>query len=29
MLVEKENEFDRHNAHVATGKKAEKEGKWN
>jgi hypothetical protein len=29
MLVEEKRLFDRHNAHVAAGKKAEKEGKWN
>jgi hypothetical protein len=29
MLVEQKKEFDRYNAHVAAGKKAKKEGKWN
>jgi hypothetical protein len=29
MRVEQKKEFDRYNAHVAAGKKAEKEGKWN
>jgi hypothetical protein len=29
MLVEEKKEFDRYNAHVAAGKKAKKEGKWN
>jgi hypothetical protein len=29
MLVEKVKEFDCHNTHIAAGKKAEKEGKWN
>jgi hypothetical protein len=29
MLVEEKRLFYRHNAHVAAGEKAEKEGKWN
>jgi hypothetical protein len=29
MLVKEKRLFDRHNAHVAAGEKAEKEGKWN
>jgi hypothetical protein len=29
MLVEEKKEFDRYNAHVAAGQKANKEGKWN
>jgi hypothetical protein len=29
MLVEEKKELDHYNAHVAAGKKAKKEGKWN